>query len=50
MPRVGSLPKTLQPLLHLQAIELRPEHFKVDCQKLILELEELAAAERTLLA
>jgi hypothetical protein len=47
MPRADSLPEAIQPLARRNAVGLRPERFKADCQSLVAELKEsLAAAEQ----
>jgi hypothetical protein len=47
MPRADKLPEKIRPLVTRNAIGLRPERFKADCQSLIAALKEsLAAAEK----
>jgi TIR domain/WD domain, G-beta repeat len=47
MPRVEALPVLIRPLARRNAVGLRPERFKADCQGLVTALrEQLAAAER----
>jgi hypothetical protein len=46
MPRTDLLPEAIKPLARRNAVGLRPERFKADCQGLITALkEQLAAAE-----
>jgi nucleoid-associated protein YgaU len=46
MPRADLLPEAIKPLARRNAVGLRPERFKADCQGLITALkEQLAAAE-----
>jgi hypothetical protein len=47
MPRADSLPEAFRPLARRNAVGLRPERFKADCQGLVAALKEsLAAAEQ----
>ena len=47
MPRADSLPEAIRPLARRNAVGLRPDRFKADCQGLIAALKEsLAAAEQ----
>jgi formylglycine-generating enzyme required for sulfatase activity len=47
MPRADSLPEAIRPLARRNALGLRPERFKADCQGLVTALKEsLAAAEQ----
>jgi formylglycine-generating enzyme required for sulfatase activity len=47
MPRADSLPEAIRPLARRNAVGLRPERFKADCQGLVAALKEsLAAAEQ----
>jgi hypothetical protein len=47
MPRADSLPEAIRPLARRNAVGLRPERFKADCQGLVAALNEsLAAAEQ----
>jgi len=47
MPRADSLPEPIQALARRNAVGLRPERFKSDCQGLVTALKEhLAGAER----
>jgi formylglycine-generating enzyme required for sulfatase activity len=47
MPRADSLPEAIRLLARRNAMGLRPERFKADCQGLVAELKEsLAAAEQ----
>jgi TIR domain len=48
MPRADSLLEAIRPLRHQHARELRREHFKADCQSLIVALKGIlaTAAER----
>ena len=47
MPRADALPAAIRPLARRNAVGLRPERFKTDCQGLVTALKEhLAAAER----
>jgi hypothetical protein len=48
MPRADSLPEAIRPLAHRNAVGLRPERFKADCQGLIVALKKIlaTAAER----
>lgn len=47
MPRAETLPEPIRPLARRNAVGLRPERFKADCQGLISALkEQLAAAEQ----
>jgi tetratricopeptide (TPR) repeat protein len=46
MPRADSLPKAIRPLARRNAVGLRPERFRADCDGLIVALkEQLAAVE-----
>jgi formylglycine-generating enzyme required for sulfatase activity len=47
MPRVDALPEGIRPLVRRNAVGLRPERFRGDCQGLVTALKEsLAAAEK----
>jgi TIR domain len=48
MPRADSLPEAIRPLAHRNARDLRRQHFKADCQSLIVALKKIlaTAAER----
>jgi hypothetical protein len=47
MPRTDTLPEAIRPLARRNAVGLRPERFKADCQGLVAALREsLAAAEQ----
>ena len=47
MPRADTLPAAIRPLARRNAVGLRPERFKTDCQGLVTALKEhLASAER----
>jgi hypothetical protein len=47
MPRADSMPDTIRPLARRNAVDLRPESFKVDCRRLVAALKEsLTAAEQ----
>jgi formylglycine-generating enzyme required for sulfatase activity len=47
MPRSDTLPEAIRPLARRNAVGLRPERFKTDCQGLITALKDsLAAAEQ----
>jgi hypothetical protein len=47
MPRAESLPDAIRPLARRNAVGLRPERFKADCQGLVAALKEgVAAAEQ----
>ena len=51
MPRADTLPEPIRPLARRNAVGLRPERFKADCQGLVTALKErLASAERERLA
>jgi hypothetical protein len=48
MPRADTLPEPIRALAHRNAVGLRPERFKADCQGLVTALkEQLAEQERT---
>jgi hypothetical protein len=44
MPRADSLPESIRPLARRNAVGLRPERFKADCQGLIAALKEQLGA------
>jgi hypothetical protein len=47
MPRADLLPEVIRPLAHRNAVGLRPERFKADCQGLITALrDQLAQSEK----
>ena len=47
MPRADTLPEAIRPLARRNAVGLRPERFRGDCQGLVTALKEsLAAAEQ----
>jgi hypothetical protein len=47
IPRADELPEAIQPLVRRNAVGLRPERFKADCQGLVTALkEQLAGAEK----
>jgi len=47
MPSTGCLPKSIEALSRRNAVELRPERFKVDCESLIASLKvQLTTIER----
>ena len=47
MPRADTLPEAIRPLARRNAVGLRPERFRADCQGLVTALKEsLAAAEQ----
>jgi hypothetical protein len=49
MPSTDKLPEKIRPLVTRNAVDLRPQRFKADCQSLIATLKEnLAAAEKEL--
>jgi hypothetical protein len=51
MPRADELPETIQPLARRNAVGLRPERFKADCQGLVAALkEQLADVEKEVAA